>query len=189
MVVLAIIGVVTSIVFSNQGSFNKTIILANTAYDVALSLRSAESYGVGGRAIGAITNAGYGMHFQNSSPESFVLFADIYPGSLCAGAKPDCKIGDHVYTSGSDQFIQTYTLGNGITVSNLCAYSGNNTSCSSVSSLDIVFTRPNPDAFITADGTSYVGGACLTLTSPQGGFRYVMVTSSGQIIATVTPCL
>lgn len=187
MVVMAIIGVVSSIVISNQGSFNKSIILANAAYDVALSLRSVESYGVGGRVAGNITNAGYGMHFQSASPESFILFADIAGGASCAGEKPDCKIGDHMYTSGSDQFMQTYTLGNGVTISRLCAYSG--ISCSAVSSLDIVFTRPNPEAFVTdGAGASYARGACLTLTSPQGGFRYVAVTSSGQITASATSC-
>lgn len=181
MVVLAIIGVVSSIVISNQGSFNKSIILANATYDVALLLRSAESFGVGGRAAGTITNAGYGIHFMAGN--SFTLFADTSPGVSSSCATPDCKPGDHVYTRNSDQFIQTYSLGNGITLSGLCAYSGNGSSCTSVSSLDIAFTRPNSEAFVTANGgtTLYTGGACLTLVSPQGGSRAVTVTASGQI--------
>ena len=52
MVVLAIVTSITAIVFTSQNSFNKTLILANTAYDIALTFRSAATYGLGGRTIG-----------------------------------------------------------------------------------------------------------------------------------------
>lgn len=188
MVVLAIIGVVSSIVISNQGSFNKSIILANAAYDVALSLRSVESYGIGGRVAGTARNAGYGIHFTTGN--SFILFADTSPGTLSSCTTPDCKPGDHVYTSSADQFVQTYSLGNGVAINGLCAYSANNSSCTSASSLDISFTRPNSEAFVTVNGatTLYTGKACLTLASPQGGSRSVTVTSSGQITVNIASC-
>ena len=38
MVVLAIIVVITTVVLTSQSSFNKSLILANTSYDIALSL-------------------------------------------------------------------------------------------------------------------------------------------------------
>ena len=40
LIVLAIIATVTTIALSSQSNFNKTLILANTAYDIALTLRS-----------------------------------------------------------------------------------------------------------------------------------------------------
>jgi len=190
MVVLAIIGVVMSIVLTNQSTFNKTLILQNTAYDIALTLRTAETYGLGSRAVGVTANAGYGVRFQKGTSNSFILFADTSPVASCAS--PDCKPGDHVYSSGADALVQTYTLGNGITVSDFCAYVGASASCAyahggSLSSLDIVFTRPNPDAFISAGASSY-SDACLTISSPQGGTRFVSVASSGEITAGATPC-
>jgi prepilin-type N-terminal cleavage/methylation domain-containing protein len=195
MVVLAIIVTITTIALMNQSSFNKTLILANTAYDIALTLRSAQSFGIGSRATTLGTaNAGYGLHFQTGTPGSFILFADtnLPNASNCHGlpfsgniSAPDAQPGNCIYDSGADTLTQTYVLGNGITVSNLCAYSSS-WYCA-LSSLDIVFARPNPDAFINAGGFSYTA-ACLTITSPQGGLRSVSVAASGAITVSASPC-
>ncbi|MFH1178261.1 MAG: type II secretion system protein [bacterium] len=190
LVVLAIIGVIMTIVLSSQSSFNKTLTLTNTAYDIALTLRNAESYGLGSRAAGSAVsgcaaNAGYGVHFQTGG--SFILFADTSPISSCA--TPDLKPGNNIYTSGSDFLAQTYTLGNGITIKDFCVLSNSGWSCD-YDSLDIVFSRPNPDAHISADNiynSSYTK-ACIAITSPQGGEKYVSVSASGQIIANATSC-
>ena len=45
VVVLAIITVISGVVLSDQTSFNKTLVLANTAYDIALTVRSVETFG------------------------------------------------------------------------------------------------------------------------------------------------
>lgn len=201
MVVLAVIALITAVVISNQGAFNKTFVLANTAYDVALTLRSAETYGLGTRATsGGAVNTGYGLHFQSGTPSSFKFFADAYPsprGNNCHGlpaggaGAPDAQPGDCVYTA-SDTLVQTYTLGNGIIVQNFCARSSGSWSCmdSGLSTLDIIFMRPNSVPFMSVDGT-YTGNvtaACITLTSPSGGGKYISVSSSGQIIANAASC-
>lgn len=194
LVVLAIIIAITTVVLTSQGSFNKTLLLANTAYDIALTLRSTESFGIDTLASGATANAGRGTHFQKGTPGSFRLFADIYPLASCG--TPDCKPGDHVYENGQDTLVQNYTLGNSMTISNFCArdtsggWSCANTNGNNLSSLDIVFARPNPDAFIRVNGnpdTPYTS-ACLTVTSLQGGARYVSVAPSGEITANAPSC-
>lgn len=201
IVVMGIIGIIMSIVMTSQSSFNKTLILQNATYDIALTLRDAETYGLSSRASGAIANAGYGVHFQKGTPSIFTFFADTYPSSPsafnCHGvpvggvSAPDAQPGDCVYTAGQDQKVIEYTLGNGITVSDFCAFNGN-WSCAyaqggSLSSLDIVFARPNPDAFIRANGSSYTS-ACMKVASPQGGTRFISVAASGQITAKATSC-
>lgn len=191
VVVLAIIVTVTGIALTSQSSFNKTLVLANTAYDIALTLHSAESFGIGSRAAGSTANAGYGLHFQNGSPGSFILFADTYPPTPYSCARPDCKPGDHLYSL-DDTLVQAYTLGNGVVVSDFCA-SSDRPRCAStgdLQSLDIVFARPNPDAFIRANGSSFNAytGACLVVSSQKGGSRYVSVAGSGQIIAKAASC-
>lgn len=183
MVVLAIVAAVTATVLTSQSSFNKTLILANTAYDIALTLRSVQTYGIGNRAVGGAVGAGYGLHFQRGTLGTFTVFADTFPSPSCE--TPDCKPGNKTYENGSDAFVQTYTLGNGMTISNFCAFSGG-WSCES-SSLDIVFARPNPDAFISANGSSY-SAACVTISSPQGGAKYISVASSGQITPNASSC-
>lgn len=196
MVVVAIIGIISAVVVTNQSSFSNTITLSNTAYDVALTLRSAQTYGIGGRAaFGAAANAGYGLHFNRARPESFILFADIYPRPSISSchptsnpSAPDAKPGNCSYDQDKREKVVGYTIGNGMVVSKLCAYSGS-WSCE-LSSIDIVFLRPNPNPFISTNGSysSSVSSACLTIRSPQGGERYISVAASGQINANATSC-
>ncbi|TSA43889.1 type II secretion system protein [bacterium] len=213
MVVLSIITVLTGVVLSSQSSFNKTIVLANTAYDIALTLRSAETYGLSSRGFastgGALvsSSAGYGLHFETGSPGSFILFADAYPpvgSSSChtvpsggPSDAPDAKPGNCAY-DGSSEKVSSYMLGNGIIIYDFCAYTNGNPLCAvahsgGISSLDIVFARPSSNPFISADGVyspaSPATAACITVKSPQGGFRYISVEASGQIIANATSCL
>lgn len=191
LVVLAIIVSVTGIALSSQSAFNKTFILANTAYDIALTLRSAESFGIGSRAISSVANAGYGVHFQRGTSNSFILFADTWPPTDPLCVRPDCKPGDHLYSI-DDAIVQTYTLGNNIIVSDFCI-SSDRPRCAAtgeLSSLDIAFARPNPDAFIRANGSSYSSytAACIAISSRGGGSRFVSVEASGQIIANAPSC-
>ena len=209
LMVFAIIIIVTGVVISNQSSFNKTIILTNTAYDIALSLRSAETFGLGGHAINT-TPTGYGIHFDSTLSKSFILFADSYPpasGSGChaipTGGDPsalDVQPGDCAYSTGAnpDTVVNTYTLGNNITISKFCGTDTSGiTKCTAgtntlINSLDIVFARPNPDPLMSTNGAystlSPVTSACITVTSPQGGSRSVSVAASGQINANATSC-
>ncbi|MEK7144401.1 MAG: type II secretion system protein [Patescibacteria group bacterium] len=191
LVVLGIIAAVTSVALASQSSFNRTLILANTAYDIALTLRSAENFGIGSRAISGTANAGYGVHFQRGTSDSFLLFADTSPANNFSCTRPDCRPGDQLYSI-DDTLVQTYTLGNNIIVSNFCVFS-DRWQCAStgdVSSLDIVFARPNPDASIRTDGSSYSSytAACLVISSDRGGFRFVSVEASGQIIPAASSC-
>lgn len=208
MVVLAIVISITGVVFTSQSSFNKTLVLANTAYDVALTIRSAEMYGLGNRAIGGATNIGYGINFQKAVPGIFTLFADTYPSANAANCHglpvggagaPNAQVGDCVYEVVQGEKVSDYTLGNGITIQDFCAYYGNGTeSCAvahggSLSSLDIVFARPSPNPFMSVNefysSAFPVIAACITLSSPQGGSRFVGVSLSGAISASATPCL
>jgi prepilin-type N-terminal cleavage/methylation domain-containing protein len=204
LVVLGIITVVTLVALTSQSSFNKTLILSNTAYDIALSIRSAETFGIGSRAAAA-SNAGYGVNFTSGNLTKYTMFADTSPAAtlpspchpnLNGTTAPNAIPGNCFYTS-DDQLIQSYTLGNGITISNMCAYTGATSYCISggnnntLTSLDIVFSRPNPDAFITINGvdnTLYTG-ACIAIVSPQGGTsRKITIGSSGTIVPSQGTC-
>lgn len=218
LVVLTIITVVTLVVFTSQGSFNKTVILSNTAYDVALTIRFTETYGLGSRAHNAAVNTGYGLHFERSVTDHFTMFADTFPSvgsrhehtdDVCHW-KPDydetgpsALAGDCVYTPDADptldERVQDYMLGNGVTIKDFCAEAAGVWACANsdnggprISSLDIVFARPNPTPFMSKNGAYLrvpsVTGACITLTSLQGEFKYITVGASGQISANAAPC-
>lgn len=203
LVVLAIIGIVSLIVITGQTNFNRTIILSNTAYDIALTMRDTETYGLGSRAASA-PNAGYGIHFDAGLTGSFFTFPDIDPPaaskniSYCNPPRdpsaPDAHPGDCYYTT-KDQPTQTYTIGNHVSIGKFCITADGTTwSCSPnvLSTLDITFARPNPNVTIVANGsyspfTLPITQACITLVSPQGDERFVSVTQSGLITASVNP--
>ena len=193
LVVFAIIAIISIVVLTSQSTFNKTLVLANTAYDIALALRSAESYGLGSRAFGTTVNAGYGLHFESGAPGSFKFFADTSPAASCG--TPDCKSGNHTYTNGADALVRNYALGNGITISDFCAYALGSWSCAyalggGLSSLDIAFERPNPNPFMSTNGSysQSLTKACLVVSSPHGGAKYVSVAASGQITTDAAAC-
>jgi hypothetical protein len=211
MVVLAIIMTITLVVITNQSSFNKTLVLANTAYDVALSIRNAETYGIGSNVVAnGVANAGYGMHFQNGT--TYTRFIDVNSpnSSNCHGlptinglpdsSAPDAQWGDCVYQVTGDVKDLDYTLGNNVKISDICAFT-NDWHCTythgpadnSLTSLDIVFSRPNSTAFMSMNGVyskiSPVTKACITLSEPQNNnVRYVSVSASGNIVANAPSC-
>lgn len=201
MVVFAIISVVTSVVITNQSSFNKTFILANTAYDIALALRSAESYGLGSRAIGGTVNAGYGLHFQRGTNDSFTFFADKHPlislncHQISDSSAPNAQPGNCRYDSAQGEKINSYALGNGITISDFCAYTSSGWSCAyaqggELTSLDIVFARPNPEPFMSVNDSydSDITKACIIIISSENSKKYILISASGQIVADAGQC-
>ena len=174
LIVIAIIMVLAVIALTSQSSFNRSFLLANTAYDVALTLRSAENYGVGGQTIGA-SSVGYGVDFQLASPRAFILFADTYPDvsgtPLChpvsssGPTPPNPQPGDCRYEAGSDVQAASYKIGNGISIQDFCidvpTGATDNWECASggtFAQLDVVFARPNATPYMAA-GTS--GGGWL----------------------------
>jgi len=178
MVVVAIIGILTAISFANYNNFASESTLTNMAYELALSVREAQVYGVA--ASGRDTNSDnpFGINFylpsSGGGTKVYHLFED--------------KDGDKKYdkkgtcTDFSDKCYQEYTLQRGVYISNLWVNAG----CSLVDDLDIVFDRPNPEPFITGDAISSASVAQIELKSsdPSIDPRYVVVRGNGQIYVT-----
>jgi prepilin-type N-terminal cleavage/methylation domain-containing protein len=207
LVVLAIIILMTGLIFSGQSNFNTSVILSSTAYDVALTLRDAETYGLSTRATASgVASAGYGLDLKSGLVTTYNLFADSYPPAggtnAChplpanGASAPNAYPGDCAYTS-NDGLVSTYTLGNGVTISNFCASTnGTSWSCESgttnvINQLDIIFLRPNPAPFISTNGiysqATPMTSACITLSAGTNS-RYISIAANGQIIATAASC-
>lgn len=195
LVVLAVIISITTVVLTSQSAFNKTLLLANTAYDIALTLRFTQGLGIDTLASGATKNAGRGAHFDKTTPGSYITFADTYPlvSSSCTG-ETTRNSGNCVYTA-EDQHIQTYTLGNGMKIIDFCARNESSVwlcaVANNLSALDIVFARPNPDVFVRVNGGPDIpyNSACLKVVSlQQGGARFIKVAPSGAISVSSILC-
>lgn len=170
LVVTAIIVVVSSIVLVNNNRFGGVIQLENLAYDVALSIRQAQVYGTSVQRYGAGDfSKGYGMHFSENDPQHYELFADVN--------------ADGFFTSDENVVPSPYTISSGFKVSALCVPEGTDAaSCTRVSTLDIVFKRPETDAYIRKNGEAALNGSTrIVLMSPRGDVMSVLVGSNGQI--------
>ncbi len=173
---MGIFVVVTSVILANNAQFGGAILLRNLAYDIALSVRQAQIYGISVYRFGSSNfNAGYGMHFDISSPATYVLFADAVAVN-------------GVYDQG--ELVASTDIGRGYQITALCATQNGNESCG-YNTLDVLFKRPEPDARITARNGS--GQSCtenpiqckesarIVVTSPRGDTSSVVVEAVGQI--------
>lgn len=175
IVVVGIFIVITSVVLANHSRFNSSVLLGNAAYDIALSVRQAQVYGLSTQQYSGAFQIGYGIRFAD--PTSYSLFAD----------------GDRDYRynieTGQDNILKTYTLGRGYTIKRFCGIrSDGSEDCSdnsaALSHLDVAFLRPNPDSTITSDAPVLYSSALIVLQSASGETRSVTVRSTGQISVT-----
>ncbi len=174
LVVMFIFTIITGVILANHARFNSSVLLGSLAYNVALSIREAQVYGLSVQPFGANFEVGYGVHF--SAPDRYVFFADTNVSKR--------------YEAGTDSIVQTYTVGQGHTVKRFCGtLSDGSSQCSDspsnpIHSLDVVFFRPDPDANISSENPGFYSGALVTVASPSGETRTITVQSTGQISVT-----
>lgn len=171
LVSIGIFTAITTIAVSNHSEFNGSILLTNLAYEIGLSVRQAQVYGitVKGTASDATKfDSGYGMRFDLSTPSRYYLFEDKTP--------PDHFCDATECGSNYDRVIETFYIQRGNRISKICV----DGDCSPTI-VDISFVRPNPDAYIRVNGASF-GTAEICVFSPgKGTVRKVVIESTGQI--------
>jgi hypothetical protein len=171
MAVVAIVVVISALVIVGHANFRGSILLSNLTYEVALSIREAQVFGLGAREAtisGSDFDTGYGIHFDRNTPDAYTLFADL---------NRDLDFDEDTET------VHIYTLRENYTIGRFCVVlSGGGQSCSdgSLDSMSIIFDRPEPDAIIRAGAQQYPE-AHITVRSPQGNERSIEVTATGQI--------
>ncbi len=172
IVSLTIFGLITTVILVRNAQFNNSILLTNLAYDVALSVRQSQIYGLSVKeaSVGSSNfDIGYGVHFSNASMTSYSLFID--------------NDKDEHYDGGAE-LLETYTVRQGNIIKDFCVIESGGNRCLStndITALNIVFIRPDPDAIITADSVTKYRTAKIYLESPAGTQKIVVVESTGQI--------
>lgn len=188
LVVIGIIVVISGIIFANNVRFGGVVQLQNLAYDIALSIRQAQVYGISVQRFQQSTTfaAAYGVHFQASSPNTFVLFGDVNTPL------------NGIYDPGGaiPELVQSTSIQSGYTIAYLFVTPPGQaeSATGTVTSLDITYRRPNPDAYISKNGDVLTFNAQGKLTagnineqarivvrSPRGDMKNVIISSNGQI--------
>ena len=177
LVSISIFAVITAIVLASHSRFSSNISLTNLAYDIALSIREAQSYGLNSRTDGGTFGLGYGMRFRTDVSDRYTFFVDIN--------------GNNAANSG--EVLEWYFTQKGNYISKICAnvIQGNplGTVCTGGDpyndfSLAVVYRRPNPEAILRltlVGAVTYADSATITISSPNGNTRDIVVTSAGQI--------
>ena len=171
VVVTGIMVVLSTILLANYNKFGGAITLRNIVYDVALSIREAQTYGISVRKFGLGAGefgAGYGVHFERTSPTQYILFGDAVTDN-------------GLYDAGES--VELLTMRGGYHIYDLCATpTGGGPDECLLDSVDVLFKRPDPDAFVRANDLSALyQKACVTIESPRGDRLVVVVWLTGQI--------
>jgi hypothetical protein len=173
LAVTAVMVFITSAILANNSRFGGAVLLQNLAYDMALTVRQAQVYGISVFRFGDEEfSYAYGVHFSPSTPTAFLLFAD---------AVSENGLYDGCPTSSECELVQSTNISQGYRVADVCVTGSGAESCGH-SQLDVTFKRPEPDAYIRADllPTLYKKGR-VVVRSPRGDLRSVVVETNGQI--------
>ncbi len=173
IVVTGIIVILSSIILANNNQFGGAIQLRNLAYDVALTIREAQTYGISVRKFGEGVGqfgGGYGMYFDITSPYTYAMYADVVQNNGLYDT------GELVGTS--------YSIGGGYKIYDLCTtlpVVGASEVCGKPK-LQVFFIRPEPDSYVRVEGATplYQRGRII-LESPRGDRIAVLIEATGQI--------
>ena len=190
----AIIVVITTLVLVDNNKFGGEVILENLAYDVALSVRQTQVYGIAVERFGtncsgtdsasSCFNAGYGMYFSLSSPSTYILFAD--------------ESGTGIYNPSvtPSEIVESDSLDQGYAITGLCviADSGSARHAFPVTEIDILIPASGAGSIHKRGAQAALPVSCvqdqsvncnyeaqITLTSPKGDKRTVIVDATGQM--------
>jgi prepilin-type N-terminal cleavage/methylation domain-containing protein len=153
LVVIGIIAVISAIVFANYRQGERQFSLQRSSYSLVQDIRSAQNMAMGARSVGGTVPEGYGVYFNSSLPDQYILFADN---------------GDGLYGAG-DTDIDTLYLETGITITNL----------STGGTLTVVFSPPDPRVSIS--GNEGITSASITINYDGGPAKIVSVNKVGLI--------
>jgi prepilin-type N-terminal cleavage/methylation domain-containing protein len=174
LVTLSIFAITTGIVMTSQGKFDNSVLLTNTAYDIAITLRQAQTFGVNvkeGVVEGEFNP--YGVVFDNGDNKRFNLFED-----LGGNFKHD---GEFVCVDTDTECVNSYKIKRGHKIMSICA-GADAGDCGVVSTLNISFKRPNPEAIILGDDILGNNYAKIVISSAdESATRSIIVTKVGQI--------
>jgi prepilin-type N-terminal cleavage/methylation domain-containing protein len=178
LVSIGIFTLITTMSVFSYTDFNSNVLLTNLAYEIALSVRQAQFYGITVKQSASAENfdSGYGVHLTKNAA-SYTLFEDGKgSGSL-----------DHEYRAGEE--LETYFIQKGNFISRLCVNGSiqGSVDCT-LTALDLSFVRPNPDTYVALSKNENPTDLDLSKTmsiicvsSPKGTVRKVTVESTGQI--------
>lgn len=194
IVVVTIISLVSAVLMFNYSGFSSNANIRNLAQEIALGIRKSQIYATSVARTGSATDpiyGAYGVSFSarnssnasDSTSKKIVLFADIPPinnyydsPSGACGNGSECLETLSINTT--DNIIKVEACDN----SNICKKAEGD------DSINILFKRPSPDAYICINveglgcaSTDAYSSARITVESVKGLRKVIYVWNTGQI--------
>jgi prepilin-type N-terminal cleavage/methylation domain-containing protein len=171
-VTITIFVLLTTAILIRNARFRTDLIVTNLAYEIALTVREAQVYGINVNAPTEdpyIYSYAHGVHFSPGT-DRFDLFAD--------------RSDDKVFDPDDDGAAEdTFILREGNIIYKVCTVNLSNSVDCTVDPLDITFKRPDPEARIRGgyDRNTVLKTGVICIKSPQNVVRKIEVKSTGQI--------
>lgn len=197
----------TALLVAKYGNFNQSVLLTNLAYDVALTLRTAQTYGLSVQGQTGQFQYAYGVDFCELPDATSPSLNCPRPSIDAANNQVITMFADVNRNGGYDNgdfAVSTYSIKRGAKILGFCT-SVIGSSCTGTGGVDnnlkrvhVSFSRPDPDAIIcpkkSGDSSNCLKTTPRTdrdekkkdylkivLQSSDGNTRSIIVRQSGQI--------
>jgi prepilin-type N-terminal cleavage/methylation domain-containing protein len=202
-VVAGIFGIITAVVVYKYGDFTSNLLVSNMAYEIALTTRQAQVFGVGVRGFeiegerdfnypyGVFFNLNDGSSAEEMQSRNFILFVDRNDDLRC-GSGALGGDADTCTCAPGDECLDQYSMQRNIRLTEI-KVGVNNCFVDVVTSVAVSFKRPNPEARIKNQGNGNDGFSFVQLKveAPGSGINpsYVLIRNNGQIsVSSETTC-
>ncbi|HYC34233.1 MAG TPA: type II secretion system protein [Candidatus Paceibacterota bacterium] len=184
LVVVSIFLIITAVTLFKQSKFSSDILITNTAYEVALSIREAQVFGVGSKQSD-IGTQGYGVYFSEGFDGAHYIMYSETPNSdgtyefTYEPADPSEKYTDikgEIRLGREQTILDVCGIPNGGDENDMRCFSTND-----LSSLNIGFVKPNLYAILNGDSESFERARIIVASSLGDKCRTVEVNHIGQI--------
>jgi len=180
IVSIAIFAMMTALLVAKYSTFNQSVLLTNLAYDVALTVRTAQTYGLSIRAANDTDDAfkyAYGVDFSTANNKEMILF----------GTQDDLTFNGEYLPH--DFIVSRYSIKRGASIKSVCVKSTSSGACELNDHVNITFKRPDPSANICAYDESPGFIVCdpsfiyadVVLLGSDGSERTVKIRNNGQV--------
>ena len=166
MITVGISLIISLLILADFPEFTRRLELSRTAQTVAASFRKAESASLAVREFGSGFFPAYGLHFENPPSKSYTFFADLDSDRLYGGA---------------GELVDSFVINTAPEIFSICggAKSAPPGDCS-ITRLDVVYVRPNPDIYISTDRGSFTDAEVI-VQLPTGERKQIIIWTTGQL--------
>lgn len=159
LITISIVMLVTGLALSRYSSFNNSVLLQSQAFEIGFDIRQAQQSAINVQAVGGASRNGFGIYFDRSTPNQYVLFSDT-------------NDNNH-YNSGTDGELSVFYVDTRFEIVDIRVGSATPDEAS------VTFRRPNFDGLIYPSG----GDLEIDIAASQDAatVRTITVSQTGQI--------